>query len=76
MVPWSEGMGLSLPAFMDLLPFPLAALMLAGRDWPWVITALYKIYKECYLLKSCPVDARRMLLFKVEQVFLPLGRFG
>ena len=33
----------------------------------------YKIKKECYLLRSCPVDARTMLLFTVEQVFLPMG---
>ena len=28
------------------------------------------IKKERYLLKSCLVDARKMLLFMVEQVFL------
>ena len=33
--------------------------------------APYKIKKECYLLRSCLVDAGRMLLFMVEQVFLP-----
>ena len=32
----------------------------------------YKIKKECHLLRSCLVDARRMLLFMVEQVFLPI----
>ena len=30
----------------------------------------YKIKKGCYLLRSCLVGARRMLLFMVEQVFL------
>ena len=29
--------------------------------------------KECYLLRSCLVDAGRMLLFMVEQVFLLMG---
>ena len=33
----------------------------------------YKIKKECYLLRNCPVGARRMLFFMVEQVFLLLG---
>ena len=33
--------------------------------------APYKIKKECYLLRSCLVDAGRMLLSMVEQVFLP-----
>ena len=33
----------------------------------------YKIQKECYLLKSCLVDAGRMLLVMAEQVFLPMG---
>ena len=33
----------------------------------------YKIKKECYLLRSCLVDARRRLFFMVEQVFLPMG---
>ena len=28
-----------------------------------------------YLLRSCLVDARRILYFMVEQVFLPMGRF-
>ena len=34
---------------------------------------LYKLEKECYLLMDCLVDATRMLLFVVEQVFLPDG---
>ena len=34
---------------------------------------LYKIKKECYLLRSCLVDAGRILLFMVEQVFLTMG---
>ena len=33
----------------------------------------YKIKEECYLLRSCLVDAGRMLLFMVEQVFLLMG---
>ena len=33
----------------------------------------YKIKKECYLLRSCLIDARRMVLFMVKQVFLPMG---
>ena len=33
----------------------------------------YKIKKECYLLSSCLVDTRRMVLFTVDQVFLPVG---
>ena len=33
----------------------------------------YKMEKECYLLRSCLVDAGRMLLFMVELVFLPMG---
>ena len=33
---------------------------------------LYKLKKECYLLRSCLVDARRFL-FMVEQVFLLMG---
>ena len=36
----------------------------------------YKIKKACYLLRSFLVGARRMLLFMVEQVFLPMGSFG
>ena len=32
----------------------------------------YKIKKECYLLSSCLVGARKMLFFMVEQVFLPM----
>ena len=31
--------------------------------------------KECYLLRRCLVDAKRMFLYMVEQVFLPMGRF-
>ena len=42
----------------------------------WVIAAPYKIKKECYLLRSCLVGARRMLLFMVEQVCLLMERFG
>ena len=42
---------------------------------PWVIVAPYKIKKECYLLRSC-LDAGKILLFMVEQVFLPMERFG
>ena len=33
----------------------------------------YKIKKESYLLKSCPVAARRMLLFMAEQIFLQIA---
>ena len=33
----------------------------------------YKIKKEYYLLRSCLVDARRMVLFMFEQVFLLMG---
>ena len=33
----------------------------------------HKIKKECYLLRSCLVDAGRMLLFMAEQVFLLMG---
>ena len=43
---------------------------------PWVIVAPYKIKKECYLLRSCLADAGKILLFIVEQEFLPVGRFG
>ena len=45
----------------------------------WVIVDPCKIKKECYLFRSCLVGARRMLLFMVDQVFLPMekmGRFG
>ena len=38
-----------------------------------VIRAPNKIKKECYLLWSCLVDSRRMLLFMVEQAFLLMG---
>ena len=34
----------------------------------------FRIKKECYLLRSCLVDARRMLFFMAEQVFLPVGQ--
>ena len=34
---------------------------------------LYKIQKECYLLRSCLIDAGRMLFFMVEQVFVLMG---
>ena len=37
--------------------------------------APYKIKNECYLLRSCLVDARRMFLFIVELVFL-MRKFG
>ena len=33
----------------------------------------YKIKEECYLLRNCLVNARRMLLFMFEQVFLLMG---
>ena len=33
----------------------------------------YKIKRGCYLLRHCLVVARRMLLFRVEQIFLPMG---
>lgn len=35
---------------------------------------LCRIKKECYLLTNCP-DDRRKLLFMVQQVFLPMGKF-
>ena len=35
--------------------------------------APYKIRKECYLLRSCLVDSRRILLFMFEQLFLLMG---
>ena len=34
-----------------------------------------KIKKECYLLRSCLVDAGRIFLFMIEQVFLLMGEF-
>ena len=37
---------------------------------------LYKIKKERYHLRSCLVDARRMLLFMVEQILLLMGEVG
>ena len=30
----------------------------------------HKVQKKCYLLKKCLIDAERMMLFMVEQVFL------
>ena len=39
----------------------------------WRIMWPYKIKKECYLLRSCLVDAKKTLLFMVEQVFLPMA---
>ena len=38
--------------------------------------APYKIRKEGYVLSICLADARRMLPFMVEQVFLLTGMFG
>ena len=38
----------------------------------WVIMILYKMKQEGCLPRSCLVDARRMLLLMVEQVFLPI----
>ena len=38
--------------------------------------APYKIKKEGYLLRSYFVDARRLMLFMVEQVFLLRGDGG
>ena len=35
----------------------------------------YKIKKQCYLLRHCIAPAGKVLLFTVEQVFLPMGRF-
>lgn len=40
------------------------------------IVTPYKIKKECYLLKSYLVGARRMLLLMIKQVFLLMERFG
>ena len=34
---------------------------------------LHKIKKECSLLRSCLMGARRMLCFTAEQVFLPMS---
>ena len=47
----------------------------ANSGW-WVMVAPYKIKKEGYLLRSYLVDAKRMLPFMGEQVFLPMGSFG
>ena len=48
-------------------------------NYYWQLTqsdSLAEIKKECYLSRSCPINAKRMLLFMVEQVFLPMGEFG
>ena len=37
-----------------------------------IIVAPYEIKKKCYLLRSYLVDAGRMFLLMVEQVFLPM----
>lgn len=37
--------------------------------------APYKIKKDSYFLRSCLVDGRSILLFMVEQIFLPIGKF-
>lgn len=42
----------------------------------WVFVTPYKIKKEGYPLRSCLVDARRMLFTMIQQVFLPKGMFG
>lgn len=34
---------------------------------------LYKIKKECYLLRNCLGDSGRILLFIIDQVFLLMG---
>ena len=39
----------------------------------WVIMILYKMKQEGCLPRSCLVDARRILLFMVEQGFLLMG---
>ena len=44
--------------------------------WFKNIMTPYKIKKEGYLLRSCLVDARRMLPFMVEQVFIWMGRLS
>ena len=46
------------------------SLILVGHVTP------YKIRKECYLFRSCFVDARRMFLFMVEFLFIPADRGG
>ena len=43
----------------------------ASTRW-WAIVTLCKIKKECSLLRSCLMGARRMLCFTAEQVFLPM----
>ena len=40
------------------------------------MVAPYKIKKEGYLLRSYLNDAKRVLPFMGEQVFLPMGSFG
>ena len=48
-------------------------------NYYWQLTqsdSLAEIKKECYLSRSCPINAKRMLLFMIEQVFLPMGEFG
>ena len=42
----------------------------------WVTVVPYEIKQEGYLLRSYLVDARRMLFFMAEQVYLPMGRSG
>ena len=42
----------------------------------WVIMVPYKIKQKGYLLRSYLVDTRRMSLFTVEQLFLPVERLG
>ena len=44
----------------------------ASTKW-WAIVTLHKIKKECSLLRSCLMGARRMLCFMAEQVFLPMS---
>ena len=46
---------------------PDLSIILVGHVKP------YYIKKECYLVRSCLLGARRMLLFMVEHVFLPVG---
>ena len=52
---------------IDSLHNPDLTGILMGHETP------YKIKKECFLLRSCHADARRMLFFMVEQVFLLMG---
>ena len=46
---------------------PDLSIVLVGHVKP------YQIKEECYLVRSCLLGARRMLLFTVEHVFLPMG---